>query len=294
MKKSIFFSFCFSFCVVNAAPLSDFEKRAFVDFYRDEYEMFKDRSEDWPPTWVNVLFFDLNGDGQEEAIATCWINKYTEYYYVWDVYIKTPESWESAKRHANEHNSEGSVATLGTFEFYVLTRNGQPQLATFSEDHKRLEDEYDEDGEKKYETSSSFSLVSMDDDGYVEWVLGIGYVDGVLTEELDKLYGKDQYKLEPISPVTYTEVPAVKPEERAQLTNPETSQPTAPDNAEKEVALETSEAEDVPMPPPQNVKPPYIKKWLPVFVVVVLYAVWRVTRHRFQNKTRHPQPPTTE
>jgi len=117
-------------------------------------------------------------------------------------------------------------------------------------------------------------------------------------KELDELWGQGKYKLESIFPVTYTNVPAIKPEEFAQLavTNPALAEFLASraQTTNSIACFDDAFVVDVPAPPPQNVKPPFIKKWLPVFIVVVLYVVWRVTRHRFQNKTRQPQPPATE
>jgi len=313
MKKLLAFLFCFSFGArCFAVLLSDIEKRAFVDFYRNTElrgALLKNQ-------WVTVFFFDLDGDGLEEAIATDY-NYQDRLGDRWHVFVQTPQSWEWAKRRVVTQHRVDPVSTLEARdnELFLLTREGHPpQLVVIHEnytleyigyvkysDEKLILPSDEEHGKEElnddeyyviyeYGTPSVFSSVSIDEEGYLKVVEIVRFLQKNQTEALDELLGEGHYTLEPINPVTYTKVPTVKPEERTQLINPETPQPIAPEKIEMEVAFETSEAEDV-LALPQNVKPTFIKKWLPVFVVVVLYTVWRVTRQRFQNKTRHPQPP---
>ena len=291
MKKLLLFIAYASFGVVFAAPPSSLDKQAFADSYLKRHKHVYTYIP--PPTEVKIIAFDLNNDGVEELITANNAFSYDKTGEDWEVYVQTPTSWERIQYHQDE--KFGIWAREN--ELLALTREGYPpQLVIIHQLYKRVDSEneedcYDEEGYRKYIVTSTFYTISIDEKGYLKVVEVKSYLVEKQTEELDKLFGKGKYTLTPIQPVTYTEVPALKPEERAQFANPETSQPAAPENAEKEVTLETSEAEDVPASPPQNVKPTFIKKWLPVFFVVVLYAAWRFTRQRFQNKTRHPQPP---
>jgi len=324
MKKLFVFLLYATLGVANTQPLSDIEKCAFVDFYREEYNLLEKKTY-WgglPRPGVTAFFFDLNGDGQDEAMATCWIHADPgkEAGSVWEVYVKKPTTW---KRIKNDKDGSSAMFDARRDGLYVLTRENESPLLTklyqktdeeymgyqrykddvfVSKDDDLHDKEELGDGEyciiKEFTTTSSFSFISINEEGYLEVKEIVCYVNGDLTEELDKLFGEGKYTLEDIEPVTYTNVPALKSEELAQLAVTNTA--LAEFLVSRSQTTNSVDCNDdafvveVPSPLPQNEKSTFIKKWLPVFVVVVLYAAWRVTRQRFQNKTRHQQPPTTE
>ena len=288
MKKLLAFLFFSTFSALYATPLSDVVKRAFVDFYR-ETELFGAFLEN---QWVTVFFFDIDNDGLEEAIATDY-NYQDRFGCSWHVFVQIPQAWERAKRRRVKDNPRTidpiSRLFANTCELYVLTREDlPPQLAVINRHYEKF-DVYDELGnwdDFKYVATLTFYTVSIDKEGYLKVEKTKSYLAETQTEELDELYGQGKYTLKPITPVTYTEVPALKPEEKTQLLQLETPQPAALKTQEV-VILDGPEPTDVPAPPSHNKKSTTMMKWLAGCVVVVLYVIWRFVSHRYKPQKRH-------
>ena len=70
MKKHLLFTFFFTCATLcAAAPLSELEKRAFVDEFRRRHTFMYMGNENAGKTWVTAFFFDLDGDGLEDVLV---------------------------------------------------------------------------------------------------------------------------------------------------------------------------------------------------------------------------------
>lgn len=74
---------------LNAFALTQQEKEEFADFYRQTTQLSLDSPNDLV---VKVMFFDINGDGIEEAFATAKPSYY-ETGYLWTGYKKQNGKW---------------------------------------------------------------------------------------------------------------------------------------------------------------------------------------------------------
>jgi len=118
------------------ATLTPEQKKDFIQMYGK----YKSSAE--------VLFFDINGDGVEEAIATSnddWYSEDTR----WDIFVLTKNGWEEVKRIENMESPRGLSGQLLALnsEFFAFTENGKPpQFVTVRNDGRNTKVIIDEDG----------------------------------------------------------------------------------------------------------------------------------------------------
>lgn len=123
--------------IALSEPLTKENKDQFVKFYRTwskVQEEFPDRPE------VKVLFFDVDCDGTDEAIATDH-GQFGETGYSWNVFQLKNGTWSAAKLRKTNENTVDPVSGIfsRTEEFYSLALIKKPLgLVVFHKDYDKL------------------------------------------------------------------------------------------------------------------------------------------------------------
>jgi len=114
---------------------------------------------------IEVLFFDINGDGVKEAIATSnnATNLEDNRGVKWDILALTKDGWERVKEIDNQESSRSLSGWLfaNNFEFFELTEDGKPsQLVVIHDGRRATKIIIDEDGYLSLKRFPSLNLFS--------------------------------------------------------------------------------------------------------------------------------------
>jgi len=173
--------------IASSEPLTKERKIDFVKFYRT-WSKFQEEFPDRPE--VEVLFFDLDHDGNDEAIATNY-GQFGETGYTWTVFKFTTGVWSRVKRKKINETTVDPVDGIfsRTEEFYSLALISKPMgLIVIHKD-------YDKRAHDGMAAPRAYSI-SIDKDGFV---------NSAKLGSLDQLvgYSPDFHKLERLGVETF-------------------------------------------------------------------------------------------
>jgi len=148
-----------SLCLLTSYATATLTPEQKTDFLR-MYGAYTGVQRDYPdrPT-IGVLFFDINGDGVEEAIATYNADMHRDGC-LWEVYALIKDEWIPTKLKTDHFSSDPyDYIYAHEHEFFTFTEgNKPPQLITVRDNGKVIKIAFDEDGFRIIKHFSSFDL----------------------------------------------------------------------------------------------------------------------------------------